>query len=135
MPARAHALRLLVPRIGLLAALVGAAACVSPAAEAPPPQPAGEAVVIQHVAQRRDFVGPQPPRFAWSAVPDADHYAIGVWNEVDRLLWRRDDLTANSVDRPAELDLDDGTYFWTVSALKNGREIGKSGLAAFVVER
>jgi len=27
-----------------------------------------------------------------------------------------------------------GTYFWSVSALQNGRGIGKSGTAAFVIE-
>ena len=30
--------------------------------------------------------------------------------------------------------LDYGTYFWSVSALENGREIAKSGMAAFVIE-
>lgn len=123
---------------GLLgAALVVALSpgCAAPSAGEAQTAKADEVTVIQHEVPRRDFVGPQPDRFAWSAVPGADRYAIGLWNEVDRLLWRQDDLATNSVPRPAELDLEEGTYFWTVSALKDGREIGKSGLAAFVVER
>jgi hypothetical protein len=84
---------------------------------------------------RRDFVGPQPDKFVWSAVPEADRYAIGLWNEVDRLLWRQDGIAGTSVERPAELDLDEGTYFWLVSGLRNGQEVAKSGLAAFVVEK
>lgn len=91
-------------------------------------------VVIDHVMPRRDFVGAQPGRFAWSAAAGADRYAIGIWNEVDRLIWRKDDVTTTSVDRPAGLDLEPGTYFWSVSGLQDGREIARSGQAAFVVE-
>lgn len=96
---------------------------------------AQEPKVIQHQVPRRDFVGHQPDKFEWTAVPEADHYAIGLWNEVDRLLWRQDGISGTSVPRPAELDLDEGTYFWLVSGLRNGQEIAKSGLAAFVVEK
>lgn len=116
-------------------ALAAAAGCAAPAAGGAQQAKADDVAIIQHETPRRDFVGPQPDRFAWTAVPGADRYAIGLWNEVDRLLWRQDDVATNSVARPAELDLEEGTYFWTVSALKDGREIGKSGLAAFVVER
>ena len=90
--------------------------------------------VIDHVSPRRDFVGGQPGRFAWSAAPGADRYAIGVWNEVDRLIWRQDDVSGTSIDRPAGFDLEPGTYFWSVTGLQQGREIARSGLAAFVVE-
>jgi len=90
---------------------------------------------IEHQIPRRDFVGKQPAKFAWTAAPDADHYAIGIWNEVDRLIWRKDDITGTSVERPADLDFEEGTYFWTVSGLRGTQEIAKSGLAAFVVEK
>ncbi len=102
-------------------------------------QPAGDPgpmpiLVIDHVEPRRDVVGPQPARFVWTAAAGADRYAIGIWNEVDRLLWRRDDVAGTTVDRPAGFDLEPGTYFWSVTGLKNGREIARSGQAAFVVE-
>jgi hypothetical protein len=90
--------------------------------------------VIQHEEPRRDFVGPRPPRFRWSAIDGAHRYAIGLWNEADRLVWRRDDLTAPTVAWPEGLEVEPGTYFWSVSAIQGGREIAKSGTAAFVVE-
>lgn len=91
--------------------------------------------LIEHQVPRRDFVGPQPARFAWTPAKGADHYAIGIWNEVDRLIWRKDDISGPSVDRPADLDFEPGTYFWTVSGLTGAnQEIAKSGLSAFVVE-
>lgn len=90
--------------------------------------------VIQHEVPKRDFVGPQPKEFRWSPIQGADRYAIGLWNETDRLVWRSDDLKEPAVAWPKELYLDDGTYFWSVSALENGREIAKSGMAAFVIE-
>jgi hypothetical protein len=136
------ALGLGVRVIGAVVLAVASAACdatssphgesVGPARE--PTTQSGELRVIQHEEPRRDFVGGRPTRFRWSAIAGADRYAIGLWNEADRLLWRRDDLTETSVDWPAELYADPGTYFWSVSALENGREIAKSGMAAFVVE-
>jgi hypothetical protein len=90
--------------------------------------------VVQHEEPRRDFVGPRPARFRWSAITGADRYAIGLWNDADRMRWRRDDLTAPAVEWPEGLYADPGTYFWSVSALQHGREIAKSGMAAFVVE-
>lgn len=91
--------------------------------------------VIDHQVPRPDYVGKQPARFAWTAAPDADHYAIGIWNEVDRLIWRNDDIPGTSVERPADLNFEEGTYFWTVSALRGSQEVARSGLAAFVVEK
>lgn len=119
-------------------AVSAAAACATPSIakeSVAGTQKAEEPKVIQHQVPRRDFVGHQPDKFEWTAVPEADHYAIGLWNEVDRLLWRQDGISGTSVPRPAELDLDEGTYFWLVSGLRNGQEIAKSGLAAFVVEK
>ena len=106
----------------------------APAAQARGDDDSPQKRVIDHVAPRRDSVGPAPEAFSWTAVPGADAYAIGIWNEVDRLMWRNDAVPGNSVPRPAGLELDPGTYFWSVSALQGGREIGHSGQAAFVVE-
>ncbi|MFN7979596.1 MAG: hypothetical protein U0P30_15795 [Vicinamibacterales bacterium] len=96
------------------------------------PRPTG---VIDHQVPRPDYVGKQPSRFAWTAAPEADHYAIGVWDEVERLIWRADDITGTTVQRPPDLNFAEGTYFWTVSALRGTQEIARSGLAAFVVEK
>lgn len=98
------------------------------------PGPTTAILVIDHVEPRRDKVGPQPARFTWTAAAGADRYAIGIWNEVDRLLWRKDDVMGTTVDRPAAFDLEPGTYFWSVTGLTQGREIARSGQAAFVVE-
>lgn len=91
--------------------------------------------VIDHLAPRRDSVGARPARFAWTAVAGADRYAIGLWNEVDRLMWRQDDVSTTSIAWPAGLDVEPGTYFWSVSGIHDGREVGHSGLAAFVIEQ
>lgn len=101
------------------------------------PAPAAETsqeLTIDHIAPRRDFVGPMPQRFEWSAVKGADRYAIGIWDEVDRLRWRKDDIEATFVARPADLSLESGTYFWSVSGIRGGQQIADSGLSAFVVE-
>ena len=125
----------------LLVAALGASACASPSdaggepsAAASQAPPALEMRVIQHEAPKRDFVGPAPTEFRWSPIQGADRYAIGLWNETDRLMWRKDDITTPQVAMPKELYLDYGTYFWSVSALQNDREIAKSGMAAFVIE-
>ncbi len=125
--------------VATLTAALGAASCASPSnagsSAASAAQPAAiELRTIQHEVPKRDFVGPQPTEFRWSPIQGADRYAIGLWNETDRLVWRSDDLKEPAVARPKELSLDYGTYFWSVSALQNGREIAKSGMAAFVIE-
>lgn len=97
-----------------------------PATEQAPP-------LIDHVTPARDSVGKAPTRFEWTKVEGADRYAIGVWNEVDRLLWRQDNIPTNTIDRPEPVELEPGTYFWSVSALRGGRQIAESGLSAFVV--
>jgi hypothetical protein len=89
--------------------------------------------MIDHVAPPRDSVGKAPARFEWTKVDGADRYAIGVWNEVDVLLWRQDNIPTNTIDRPEPVHFEPGTYFWSVSALKDGRQIAESGLSAFVV--
>ena len=88
---------------------------------------------LDHLIPARDSQGNLPSRFEWTAVPGADSYSVGIWNEVDTLIWRLDHIPTNSFTSPADLRLDPGTYFWTISALREGEEITTSGLAAFVV--
>lgn len=92
-------------------------------------------VTIQHVAPARDSIGAPPARFEWTPVDGADRYAIGVWNDVDRLLWKNDDVHEASIAKPEALDLDSGTYFWRVAAVRNDRQVADSGWSAFVVRR
>jgi hypothetical protein len=87
---------------------------------------------LDHLIPARDSQGSLPTRFEWTTVPGADAYSIGVWNEVDMLLWRKDNIPTNSFV-PTDLRLEPGTYFWVISALRNGEEIAASGLSAFVV--
>jgi hypothetical protein len=88
---------------------------------------------LDHVIPARDSQGSLPSRFEWTAVPGADSYSVGIWNEVDVMVWRADHIPTNSFERPDTMRLDPGTYFWSISALRNGEEIAASGLAAFVV--
>ena len=53
------------------------------------------------------------------------------WSDV--LVWRQNNIPTNSVETPEDVQLDPGTYFWSVSALREGRELADSGLSAFVV--
>jgi hypothetical protein len=76
---------------------------------------------------------PAPPRFSWTPVEGADSYSIGVWTEVDVLIWRQNNVPAASLVRPAEIRLEPGTYLWSVLALREGALTAESGLAAFVV--
>lgn len=87
---------------------------------------------LDHLMPARDSQGSLPKRFEWTAVPGADEYSIGVWNEIDMLVWRHDRIAETSFV-PTDLELAPGTYFWTISALKDGDEIASSGLSAFVV--
>ena len=102
-----------------------------------PPPPTSEhsnpAPNIEHLTPPRDSVGSVPTRFTWSPVAVADAYAFGIWSEVDVLVWRADDLRAPSVALPAELRLEPGTYFWSVTALRDKQFVADSGRAAFVV--
>ena len=87
---------------------------------------------LDHLMPARDSQGSLPKRFEWTAVPGAEEYSIGIWNEIDMLVWRHDSITTNSFV-PTDLELAPGTYFWTISAVKGGDEIASSGLSAFVV--
>lgn len=87
---------------------------------------------LDHIIPARDSQGSLPTRFEWTAVPGADSYSVGIWNEVDMLIWRVNNITTNSLV-PTDLRLEPGTYFWTISAIRDGDEIAASGLSAFVV--
>ena len=93
---------------------------------------AARAPRLDHIMPARDSQGSLPKRFEWTAVPGADSYSIGIWNEIDMMIWRKDQIPTNYFE-PTDLRLDPGTYFWTISALKGGDEIAASGLSAFVV--
>jgi hypothetical protein len=88
---------------------------------------------LDHVMPARDSVGRAPKTFSWTAVQGADSYSIGVWNEVDVLVWRQNNIPSTSVNPPEDVEFQPGTYFWSVSALREGEEIADSGLSAFVV--
>ena len=88
---------------------------------------------IEHVIPRRDFVGPLPARFEWTAAKGVDQYAVTVENEVDLLLFQAR-TASTSLDWPKGNRLDPGTYFWRVVGFAaDGRRVADSGRAAFVV--
>lgn len=87
---------------------------------------------LDHLIPARDSQGSLPTRFEWTAVPGAQSYSVGIWNEVDMLIWRVNDIATNALV-PTDLKLEPGTYFWTISAIRDGEEIAASGLSAFVV--
>jgi hypothetical protein len=122
-------------RLLALTACIAAAACTPSAAKSSEisKQPPVRGRNVDHVSPARDSVGPAPTRFAWTAIEGADLYAIGIWNEVDVLIWRQDNIPSTSVTLPDTVPLEPGTYFWAVSALREGSQIAESGLAAFVV--
>lgn len=125
---------------GAAAIVAMALACAPSAApkdETPAPEQTGQkaAPSFRLLVPAADSTGGLPARFEWTAVDGADRYAIGLWSEVDRLMWRQDDIRGTSIDRPAELDLEAGTYLWRVSALGNDQPLADSGWSAFVVRR
>jgi hypothetical protein len=114
-------------------ACAGAAAAPLPALAPPGRAPAAALQpAIEHVSPRRDSVGAQPKRFEWTAVPDAEGYALLLVNEVDIEIWEVT-VKENSVTVPKELVLDAGTYYWAVGAFRGGRQVAYSGRSAFVV--
>lgn len=119
-----------------LAAAIGLACTSSQVAR----QPEGDVVeaeqrlpTIDHVSPARDFVGARPARFEWTAAAGADRYAFGVWDDVDRLMWKQDRVEGTSVMLPDHVELGFGTYFWSVTALSDGRPVAETGRSAFVV--
>lgn len=124
-------------RFVAVAAFIAAAAACTPSAAKNGgdvrQQTPSRARNVDHVSPARDSVGAAPTRFSWTAIEGADLYAIGIWNEVDVLVWRQDNIPSTSVTLPTDVRLEPGTYFWSVSALREGSQIAESGLAAFVV--
>jgi len=124
-------------RLGMLALLIAATAACTPSAAKTGgdvrEQAPNRARNVDHISPARDSIGPAPTRFVWTGIEGADLYAIGIWNEVDVMIWRQDNIPSTSVTLPDEVRLEPGTYFWSVSALRQGSEIAQSGLAAFVV--
>ncbi len=112
-------------------ALLGLGACAS--GELKPLQDSTRAQLIYHLIPARDSMGRIPTQFSWTAVTAADEYSVGIWNEVDMLIWRLNHIPGTSTPRPEDLKLEPGTYFWSISALRGGQQIAESGLAAFVV--
>jgi hypothetical protein len=88
---------------------------------------------IDHLEPRRDSVGPRPARFTWTAVKNVEVYTLHVWNEVDVKVFEQSGLTATTLAWPEGLDLPFGTYFWAVTAQRDGKPIAESGLSAFVI--
>lgn len=88
--------------------------------------------VIEHVSPKRDSVGPAPTRFEWTAVAAADSYLFELQNEIG-LVASSKGIQGTSLDWPQDQRLPAGTYFWIVSAVRDGRAIAGSGRSAFVV--
>ena len=88
---------------------------------------------IEHVAPKRDAVGPAPTRLEWTPVSGVDRYDITVTNEIDGVVLEYKDVRTTSLDWPKESKLEPGTYFWRVIGLREGRRVADSGRAAFVV--
>ena len=101
--------------------------------EAPAAEVEQRLPTIDHIAPARDSVGARPVRFEWTAAEGADRYAIGIWDDVDRLMWRYDRIESTSVVLPEDVELGFGTYFWSVTALRDGRPVAETGRSAFVV--
>ena len=122
--------------LGCLGCLVCLACSPHNAQEASAPAPGEVAQIaratIEHLAPQRDFVGPAPAQFEWTAAKGVGEYAITVENEVDVLLFQAR-TRAVSVEWPKGSPLDPGTYFWRVVGLSEGRRVADSGRAAFVV--
>ena len=131
--------RLLLHRSTVATLIVIGLACTSSrgqtesAPQSSPPAGRTEQQLIDHLTPRRDFTGPAPTRFEWSAAKGANEYAIGLWNESDTMVWRQSGIAQTSVEYPKDYPLEPGTYYWSVTGLHDGQPIAHSGLSAFVV--
>lgn len=121
----------------IAAGVVTTVACTAPRGRHDAPATADQrpAPRLDHIAPARDSIGATPKYFEWTAVEGADHYALGILNEIDTYVWRRDDIRTTSIDWPAELKLEFGTYMWTVTALRGDTPLAESGRSAFVISR
>jgi hypothetical protein len=125
------------PTIFAALLLLISSACSTSNPQSAGPMPAGSAretrtELIDHLEPARDSTGRMPQRFRWTPVPGA-RYEIAVWNEIDVLMWRTGDLREPTVERPADIVLEPGTYFWSVVAIRGDRLVAESGRSAFVV--
>jgi len=116
-------------------------ACVAPAgpsaavsAAGDSPQTAqGRPSGIDPVLPERDFVGPAPTRFEWTAVEGAERYEMELLTDIDLQVFSAGDVRENRLAMPEGVVLVPGTYFWRVGAVRNGRLIADSGRSAFMV--
>lgn len=116
--------------------VAAAVACTAASTEREPAAAAGQGAKLDHVWPPRDFIGPRPEYFEWTRVEGADHYAIVVYDEIDRVSWRDDEVRDISVALADDVPLEQGTYLWTVIALdSDNRPIISSGRSAFVISR
>jgi hypothetical protein len=90
------------------------------------------APVIDHVYPKPDSTGAVPARFEWTSIEGAEQYVITLYNDTDVLLFRQY-VKGTSVPWPKALQVEEGTYFWMVGALRHDQVIADSGRAAFVV--
>jgi hypothetical protein len=88
---------------------------------------------IEHVAPRRDFVGPTPATLEWTAADGVDSYAVSVENEIEIPVFDQSGIKTTSVPWPKEVRVEPGTYYWRIVGIKQGRVLADSGRAAFVV--
>lgn len=94
---------------------------------------AQKAARLEHVIPRPDYVGAHPTKLEWTAVPDAESYAVTVENEIEIVMLEQQDIQTTSLAWPKQIHLDPGTYFWRIIAIKGNRILADSGRAAFVV--
>jgi hypothetical protein len=118
----------------LVLALLGLACAPRESSDAPPPAAAEiTRQQIDHLAPRRDFVGPAPARLEWTAVDGVETYNITVVTEIDSVVFQHTGARGTALEWPQEIALEPGTYFWRIVALRGDRVVADSGRAAFVV--
>jgi hypothetical protein len=74
-------------------------------------------------------------QFRWEPVPGAEIYQVRVYAEDGTLVWTSEDLTEPSVAWPESVTLGTDTYYWGVTALRDGEIVAESGLATVELAR
>lgn len=130
-------MRSLIYRALAVLCIIGTMACSQAADSAEEAQtPAADTEQrgrIEHLVPAPDSTGSAPARFEWTRVEGADFYDLLVMTEIDTVVWRQTELRQPSVVWPQDRQLEPGTYFWMVGAIRGNRPIAESGRAAFVV--
>jgi hypothetical protein len=73
-----------------------------------------------------------PLRFEWRTYDGARAYEVLLFREDGTLIWQQ--RTQNThVDRPADLDIGPGRYYWRLRVLLNEGEPAESPLTRFEV--